>query len=75
MFKLIINLHFSFFSLESSPTSEIEFVMDKLGGEKNQNQDVEGGTKPKKTRRRQLLNHIFDIIAIAASEFNKKINY
>ncbi len=66
-------MHFLFFSLESSPTSEIEFVMDKLGGEKNQNNDLEGGTKPKKTRRRQLLNHIFDLIAIAASKFKKKL--
>lgn len=47
--------------------------MDKLGGEKNQNNDLEGGTKPKKTRRRQLLNHIFDLIAIAASKFKKKL--
>ena len=55
------------FSLETSPTSEIEFAMDKLGGDKNINKDLEGGTQPKKSSRRHLLNNLLDFLAIAAS--------
>jgi len=44
--------------------------MDKLGG------DVESGSKPKQTRRRHLLNNIYDIVAIAISKFqNRKVIY
>ncbi|CAF1099494.1 unnamed protein product [Adineta ricciae] len=51
----------------SSPTSEIEFIMDKLGGDKNVNQDLERGQQPQKTKRRTLLHNLFDFIAIAAT--------
>jgi hypothetical protein len=56
--------HFFSSSLESPASSEIEFVMDKLGG----NKDLESGAQPKKSRRRHLLNNLFDFIAIAASK-------
>ncbi|UJR14854.1 hypothetical protein I4U23_001839 [Adineta vaga] len=51
----------------STPTSEVEFIMDKLGGDKNVNQDVEHGSQPKKPKRRALLNNLFDFLAIAAT--------
>ncbi|CAF1425527.1 unnamed protein product [Adineta steineri] len=41
--------------------------MDKLGGTTKPNHDVEKGTQPKKSKRRHLLNHVFDILAIAAT--------
>ena len=65
------------FSLESPPNSEIEFIMDKLGGDKKSNNDLEnGGNQPKKSRRRHLLNNVFDFIAIAASMLiNKECFY
>lgn len=51
---------------ESSPHSEINLVMDKLGGDTNCN-DIESGAQPKKSRRRHLLNNLYDFIAIAAT--------
>lgn len=41
--------------------------MDKLGGTKPTDKDVEALKRPKKSNRRHLLNNLFDIIAIAAS--------
>ncbi len=63
VFKLII---YFFFTLES-PTSEIEFAMDKLGGNPKRNNDVEMGNQPKKSKRRNLTHHLFDLLAIAIS--------
>jgi len=41
--------------------------MVKLGGDAKRNNDLERGNQPKKSKRRHLLNHIFDILAIAIS--------
>jgi hypothetical protein len=59
-----------FFSefLESPQSSELEFAMDKLGGDTKRHNDLESGNnQPKKTRRRHLLNNLFDFLAIAGS--------
>lgn len=58
---------FFFFSLDTSPHSEVNFVMDKLGGDTKRKQDLEQGNQPKISRRRHLLNNFFDIVAIAIS--------
>jgi hypothetical protein len=39
--------------------------MNKLGGDTKRNKDLETGNQPKKSRRRYLLNNIFDFLAIA----------
>jgi hypothetical protein len=42
--------------------------MDKLGGNPKRNNDLErGNQQPKKSRRRHLLNNLFDFLAIAIS--------
>jgi hypothetical protein len=41
--------------------------MDKLGGNPKRNNDVEMGNQPKKSKRRNLTHHLFDLLAIAIS--------
>lgn len=62
-------LSFLLCSLESSQNSEIDLLMDKLGGDTAANEDVEAGNQPKKSRRRRrILNNFFDFMAIVFSK-------
>ncbi|CAF3290214.1 unnamed protein product [Rotaria socialis] len=53
--------------VESSPISEVNFAMDKIGGNTRRSKDLEVEIRPKRSRRRQLLNNLFDVLAIAAT--------
>jgi hypothetical protein len=59
--------HFSNFCLESSADSDIDLLMDKLGGETATVDDLEACKNKKKRRRRRILYNLFDFLAIMAS--------
>ena len=59
---------FSLVPLESSqPHSEIDLLMDKMGGEIAPEDDEETCNQRKKRRRRRILNNAFDFLAIITS--------
>jgi hypothetical protein len=63
-----------FVYLESSPNSEVDLLMDKLGGETGPDNEVVTSKQQKKRRRRQILNNTFDFLAIVMSIL-KRINF
>jgi hypothetical protein len=58
---------FSIIYLESSPNSEIDLLMDKVGGDTGPNDDLEACQERKKRRRRRILYNLFDFLAIVTS--------
>lgn len=69
-------MYFYLFYLESSPNSEVDLLMDKLGGDTIQECDVEAGKERKRNRRRRILYNLFDFLAIVTSiSFNNYFIY
>jgi hypothetical protein len=72
--KIFFSEFCSSYFLDSPPSSEIAFVMEKLGGNTKENNDFESGNnQPKKFQRRHLLHNFFDFLAIATSKSNKEL--
>lgn len=53
--------------LESSPNSEIDLLMDKMGGDTASEDDLGAAQQGKKNRRRRILYNLFDFLAIVLS--------
>ncbi len=58
---------FFIFYLESSPNSEVDLLMDKLGGDTAPNDDLEICQERKTRKRRRILYNLFDFLAIVTS--------
>jgi len=58
----------TFISLESSPNSEADLLMDRLDSETAPKEDLEACKNEKKHRRRRILYNLFDFLAIVMSK-------